>query len=103
MADVSRIGGLPNPQRPEDAARVEAERRRAAAARGDEAQATDGVAISPEARRAAEALRFAEFARAEPDVRPDAVDAARERLDRGELDRPDVVRRAVERLLGEIA
>ena len=102
MADVSRIGGLPTPQRPEDAARAEAERRRARAAQGTAAPAADGVAISPEARRAAEALRFAEFARAEPDVRPDRVEAARERLDRGELDRPEVVRRAVQRLLEDI-
>lgn len=102
MADVSRIGGLPTPQRPEDAARVDAERRRARAQSAETDTANDGVAISPEARRAAEALRFADFARAEPDVREERVQAARERLETGELDQPEVVRRAVARLLEDV-
>lgn len=102
MVDVGRIGGIPDPRRPGDAARLDAERRRA---RPDEAAApteNDGVAISPEARRAAEALRFAEFARSQPDVRPDSVEAARDRLERGDLDQPAVLRRTVQRILDNL-
>lgn len=102
MVDVSRIGGLPDPQGP-DPARADATRRRVRPTEAEAAATEDGVAISAEARRAAEALRFASFARSEPDVRQERVDAARERLDRGELDRPETVERAVGRLLDDLA
>ncbi len=103
MVDVGRIGGIPDPQRPDDANRLEAERRRTRQSGSTGAPENDGVAISREARRAAEALRFAEFARAAPDVRADRVEAARERLDAGELDAPPVLRRVVQQILENLS
>ena len=102
MVDVGRIGGSPDPRRPDAATRLEADRRRAQAGGAAGASENDGVAISPEARRAAEALRFAEFARAAPDVRADRVEAALQRLEQGDLDQPPVLRRVVQQILDDV-
>lgn len=99
MVDVSRIGGIPEPRPPEGR---KAEERRRANAEAAQGSSSDGVSLSPEAQRAAEVLRFAEFARTAPDVRQEAVDAARERLERGDLDEPQAVRQAVQQLLDEL-
>mgnify|MGYP001122406745 CR=1 FL=1 len=93
MVSVRRVGGVPepNPGRPADA-----RERKQTDARDSSPQ--DGVRISSEAQAAAQVARLVEAAALEPDIRDERVAAARERIERGEYKRADVVLKVAEKI-----
>ena len=94
--DVGKIDGVNEPSlnqpRKEDQSR-----RRAGETRG-----ADNVNISPEAREAAEIARLVSLAKEIPEVRPDKVAEAAERLESQKPDDEQVNRTVVQRLLEDL-
>ncbi len=94
--EVSGVGGVPRPIEN----RTTTSRRQKEEA--ETVRRTDGVDISPEARRAAEVSRFVEIARSLPDVREERVEAARGNIESGRYRDEEVVRQTAERLLDDL-
>lgn len=94
MGGIGGIGGVggPAPERPADVRnreRVQAESPRP----------RDGVAISSDAQRAAEAARVTQATRNQDEVRPERVEQAREAIERGDFRDETVLRQVAQRLL----
>lgn len=64
------------------------------------ASSGDRIEISAGAKEASAVRRLVSIAQAEPDVRPDAVAQAKERLARGEYDGVEVSRQTAKKILG---
>lgn len=94
MGGISGVGGVggPAPERPADARNREREQ-------VENARPRDGVAISADAERAAEAARVAQASRGQEEIRQERVDQARESLERGEFRDETVLRQVAQRLL----
>ena len=58
----------------------------------------DGVLISSEAQAAASLARGIQAAKLEPDVRAERVEAAKERIEKGDYKRPEVVAEVAKRI-----
>lgn len=93
MVSVRGVGGVPEPA-PGRAADAR-ERKRAEAT---DTSRQDDVRISPEAQEAAQVSRLVEVARQESDIRADRVTAAKDRIERGEYKRADVVAKVAKRI-----
>lgn len=94
MGGINGISGIPDPRsdRPSNV-----RDRRDTPPPAQEAQ-SDGVVISSEAQAAAAVARIIDTASIQPEIRQDRVDAAREALDRGDHQNPDVVQKIAERI-----
>jgi len=88
------VSGVPEPK-PERPADVRA-RKDSAPARQERAQ--DDLLISSEAQAAARLAQLMQMARTETDIRADRVAAAKERIDRGDYKRPEVVAKVAEKV-----
>lgn len=102
MVGIQGLGGVPEPKS-EGPGRVrrdrEADEAREASASGASTPSQDGVSISEAAKQAAEVARVVQLSRGSSDIRADRVEAARERLERGDYKNPEVVAQVAERLL----
>lgn len=95
MADIGRVKGI----NPSDLSTPRVHRV------GKTPQAdiiTDRVEISNTSTRIAEVARVIEMAKASPDIRMDVVEAARDKLARGDYFKPDVTRAIAEKILDEL-
>ena len=94
MGGISGVGGVggPAPERPADPRSREREQ-------AENTRPRDGVAISPDAERAAEAARVDQATRGQDEVRQERVDQAREALERGDFRDETVLRQVAQRLL----
>lgn len=100
MVGIQGLGGIPEPK-PERPAKVRNERDSAPSSGltgSSSAGQKDGVHISSEAQAAAEVARLVSLASGNDEVRMDKVEAARERIERGDYKNPDVVAQLAERL-----
>lgn len=100
MVAIQGVGGVPEPK-PEGPGKVrrdrDAETRETATSGGAAAQ--DGVSISDRAKQAAEIARIVQLSKTAGDTRADRIEAARERIARGDYKDPEVVAKVAERLL----
>jgi anti-sigma28 factor (negative regulator of flagellin synthesis) len=101
MVAIQGLGGIPEPK-PEGPGRVRRDRddeaREAAVGSGATA-GKDGVSISDAAKQAAEVARIVQLSKNAGETRVERVEAARERIARGDYKNPEVVARVAERLL----
>lgn len=101
MVAIQGVGGIPEPK-PEGPGRVRRDRdaeARETTASGGAASAKDGVSISEQAKQAAEIARIVQLSKADGDTRAERVEAARERIARGDYKNPEVVAKVAERML----
>ena len=101
MVGIQGLGGVQEPtsDRP---GKVRGDRETAARAASEantQTQAKDDVLISSEAQAAAEVSRIIQLTKPENEIRVDRVAAAKERIERGDYKRPEVVAQVAERLL----
>ncbi len=94
MVGIKGINGVPEPK-PERPASVRDKKAKDIA---ESAKAKDDVLISSEAQAAATIARMVLVAKSGPDIRADKVAAAKERIERGDYKRPEVVARVAERI-----
>ena len=94
MVGIQGLGGIPEPisERP---AKVREEKEKTLT---QKASTKDDVVISTEAQAAAQLTSAVKAARQTPDVRTEKVEAARERLARGEYKNPDVVAQVAQKI-----
>ena len=99
MVDIRSIGNLqPQPRVTERSGGSSAAASKKAAA--SEPSQSDSVEISAGAKEAQVASRLVESAQSSPDIRPEAVQRARETLERGGYDGVEVSREAAKNILG---
>jgi len=101
MVAIQGLGGIPEPK-PEQPAKVRKERDSAsttASSASSGAQSKDGVLISSEAKAAAAVAQIIQSTGTQGDIRTDKVEAARQRLERGDYKNPEVVAQVAQRLL----
>lgn len=102
MVGIQGLGGVPEPKS-EGPGRVrrdrDADEAREASASGSNAPSQDGVSISDAAKQAAEVARVVQLSKSSSDIRAERVEAAREKLERGDYKNPEVVAQVAERLL----
>jgi hypothetical protein len=91
MADVRGVGGI----QPTDTASTKIRRVQLPV---QTEQITDKVEIAATAAKASEVARVADLAKASPDIRPDVVERARQRLESGEYLTEEVTRRVAEKI-----
>ncbi len=94
MVGIQGIGGVPEP-RPERPANVRDNRPSPSA---DQDQSSDGVVISSEAQAAAAVTRIIQASTDQQEVRPERVEEARQSIERGDFQKPEVVRAVAERI-----
>ena len=96
VGNIRGAGGVdPTPNRPENAKRP--------ATAGKTSHHADQASISTESKEAFAVVRaLTERVKAEPEIRQDRVDEARQRLESGVLDSAEAFRATAERLLDEI-
>ena len=94
MVGIHGIGGVPDPK-PE---RTSPQRERSEAAPTKNGETQDAVVISSEAQAAARLTELLQAAADQPDVRADKIAAAKAAIERGDYQKPDVVRTVAERL-----
>lgn len=94
MVGIQGIGGVPEPKsdRPANV------RERDNAASTKASGASDGVVISSEAQAAASIARSIDVASVQPEVRSERVEAAREAIERGDYQKPDIVAEVANRI-----
>lgn len=92
MVAIQGIGGIPEPK-PERPAKVRDAKDQSVRS----SQAQDGVLISSEAQAAAQLANLTRIA-AKDDVRTEKVEAARERIARGDYKRPEIVAQVAEKI-----
>lgn len=63
------------------------------------ALAQDDISISNEAQTASEINKLVQLGKSETDVRTDRIAAARERIERGDYKKPEIVAKVAERLM----
>ena len=93
MVTINGVGGIPEPA-PERPANVRDRRDRETA----KAERKDDVVISSEAQAAADLARAVQVAKSQADVRAEKIAAARERIDKEEYKKPEVVAKVAERV-----
>jgi anti-sigma28 factor (negative regulator of flagellin synthesis) len=93
MVAIQGISGVPEPK-PERPSKVRETKEQAVTT----SKAKDGVIISTEAQAAAQLARLVQTANDTNDVRTDKVEAARERMERGDYKNPEVVAKVAEKL-----
>lgn len=93
MVGIQGIGGVPEP-RPDRPAGVRDDKKSPPA----ESKSSDGVVISSEAQAAAVVAKSIQAVQGQGDIRTDRVEEAREALDRGDHQKPDVVATVAERI-----
>ena len=101
MVVIQGLGGTPEPKS-DRTDRVRDERAGAAqAAAGASAgtAAKDDLSISSEAKAAAEVGRIAQLTKAQDEIRAERVEAAREKIERGDYKDPEVVAEVAKRLM----
>ena len=94
MSGIQGVGGVsgPDPDRP--AAKPDAK-----PAKGQDSPSSgDGVAISSEAQAAARIAALINAADDQPDIRADKVQAAKEAIERGDYNNPDIVSEIASRI-----
>lgn len=94
MTGINGIGGVPEP-RSDRPANVRDRRDPPSVSAGG---SSDGVVISSEAQAAAAVVRFIESASIQPEIREDRVDAARQAIERGDHQKPEVIQQIAERI-----
>lgn len=94
MVAIQGISGVPEPK-PERPSKVRESKEQPVMTN----KAKDGVVISNEAQAAAQLARLVKAANEGEDVRVDKVEAARERLARGDYKNPEVVSKVAEKLI----
>ncbi|HEO70604.1 MAG TPA: hypothetical protein ENN80_05025 [Candidatus Hydrogenedentes bacterium] len=94
MVGIEGLGEIPEPK-PDRPAKVR-EVKAGKAPRVDKPK--DDVLISSEAQAAASVARIISETKSIPTVRTDRVDAARERLEQGDYQRPEVIAKVAERI-----
>lgn len=94
MVGIHGIGGVPDPK-PERAA-PQRDRQGSAPAKNGEAQ--DAVVISSEAQAAARLTELVQAAAEQAEVRAEKVAAAKAAIERGDYQKPEIVRTVAERL-----
>ncbi len=102
MVGIQGLGGVPEPKSGRPATvREERETRstEGAVSSSASAPAQDGVLISSEAKAALDVARIIKSAESQQSQRTEKVEAARERLARGDYKRPEVVAKVAERLM----
>jgi hypothetical protein len=87
MVGIQGLGGIPEPK-PERPAKV---RDGKAGIEETSARGKDGVVISSEAQAAAKVTQLLTSIQTDADIRADKVAGARERLERGDYKKPEVV------------
>ena len=87
MVGIQGLGGIPEPK-PERPAKV---RDGKSGIESNGARGKDGVVISSEAQAAAKVTQLLTAAKVDTDIRADKVAAARERIERGDYKKPEVV------------
>lgn len=94
MVGIQGIGGVPEPKpdRPENAR----DRNAPAIAAGSGSQ--DDVVISNQAHAAARLAATIKVADAQPDIRADKVEAAKQAIERGDYKNPDIVAQVAARI-----
>lgn len=94
MVGIQGLGGIPEPisERP---AKTREDKAKDVALKSS---AKDGLVISSEAQAAASLTQSLSTIKQVPDVRMDRVEAARERLDRGDYKNPDVVAKVAQKI-----
>jgi anti-sigma28 factor (negative regulator of flagellin synthesis) len=97
MAGVRGVGGVPEPA-PERTTEIRERKREEVRNLAPQ----DGVRISPTAQLAAEVAKIREMTQEDPDIRPERVAAAKERLARGDYKRADVVAKVAERIAEQL-
>ena len=105
MVGIEGLNGIPDP-RPGQPAKLRSERQKAADNAGsakESSSSQDNVAISSEAKAAAEVMNAVAKARTQDDVRMEKVEAARERIAKGEYKDPEVVRQVAQRVMKFLA
>lgn len=95
MVAIQGISGIPEPK-PERSAKVRDAVERDEASNVSRAQ--DGVVISSEAQAAAKITQLLQSATLSQDMRAERVEAARERIDRGEYKDPAVVAQVAKKI-----
>lgn len=102
MVGIQGLGGVPEPKS-EGPGRIRRDRdaddAREAASSGSGAAPQDGVTISDAAKQAADVARVVQASKNTSDIRADRVEAARQRIERGDYKNPEVVAQVAERLL----
>jgi anti-sigma28 factor (negative regulator of flagellin synthesis) len=102
MVSIQGLGGIPEPK-PERPGKVRTDRDNSASvaganARGEGTAREDGVAISGEARAAADVVRILQVSKSDQDIRAERVEAARAAIERGDYKNPEIVRKVAERI-----
>jgi anti-sigma28 factor (negative regulator of flagellin synthesis) len=100
MVGIQGLGGIPEPRSEKtDRARNDRDAAANAARAASEGEAPqDGVVISSEAQAAARVARIIAEAKLQSEIRPEKVEAARQRIEQGDYRNPEVVRQVAERL-----
>ncbi|RJP23850.1 MAG: hypothetical protein C4520_05255 [Candidatus Abyssobacteria bacterium SURF_5] len=95
--DINRIDGVHEPSL--NQARQEEQRRRST----EDVRPADQVNISPEAQKAADVARYVSLAKKLPDVRPEKLAEAKERLDAQSVqDDENIYRTVARRMLDDL-
>ncbi|MCC6145696.1 MAG: flagellar biosynthesis anti-sigma factor FlgM [Candidatus Hydrogenedentes bacterium] len=102
MVSIQGLGGIPEPK-PERPGKVRNDRDSSASVAGANAKSDSGareddVAISGEARAAADVARIIQVSKSNEDIRAERVEAARAAIERGDYKNPDIVRKVAERI-----
>jgi len=101
MVGIQGLNGVPEPKS-ERLAKVRGDRDTAArdmSGANAETRTQDDLTISSEAQAAAEVARIIQLTKTLDEVRTDRIAAARERIDRGDYRKPEVVAKVAERLM----
>ncbi|MBI2435065.1 MAG: flagellar biosynthesis anti-sigma factor FlgM [Candidatus Hydrogenedentes bacterium] len=99
MVGIQGLGGIPEPK-PERPAKLrnEGEKPTSGVLAASQAPAQDDLKISSEAQAAAEVARIIQTSLSQEEVRIDRVEAARERIERGDYKNPEVVAKVAEKI-----
>lgn len=94
MVAIQGLGGVQEPkhERPNNVRG----RKTDDTAKGEKVQ--DGVSISDEAQSAASVAKAMQVAKASGDIRQELVEAARERIERGDYKEPEIVREVAKKV-----
>jgi len=95
MVAIQGIGGVPEPKPDRPANAKDTPKTEASGAAGS---SEDGIVISSEAQAAASVAQTIQASSVTPDVRSERVEAAREAIERGDYQKPEIVQVVAERI-----
>jgi anti-sigma28 factor (negative regulator of flagellin synthesis) len=95
MGGIQGIGGVPEPKPDRPSSAKDSPKTDPS---GDTGSSADGVVISSEAQAAATLAKTIQAAQIIPDVRADRVAAAKEAIERGDFQKPEIVQVVADRI-----